>query len=153
MSKFFIASMIYLNMLNKVKDNEKLVNSDLFEEIAKKFSIYFVLLFGSKAEGTDTPESDADIAVYARHVLSEEEKINLAFEISSILKTENIDLVDIKSASPMLKRKIFEKYKILYLKEPFILYQVELSSLREYDESKILYEIRDERLKEFLSDR
>jgi len=69
------------------------------------------------------------------------------------LKTENIDLVDIKSASPVLKRKIFEKYKILYLKEPFILYQVELSSLREYDESKILYEMRNQRLKEFLSDR
>ena len=145
--------MIYLNMLNKVKDNEKLIPSDLPQEIAKKFSIYFLLLFGSKAEGTDTADSDVDIAVYADHVLSEEEKINLAFELSLIFKTENIDLVDIKSASPMLKRKIFEKYKILYLKEPFILYQVELSSLREYDESKILYEIRNQRLKEFLSDR
>jgi len=144
-------------MLNKVKDNKKSAlhreNASHFEEITKKFSIYFLLLFGSKAEGTDRPESDVDIAVYADHVLSEEEKVNLAFELSLILKTENIDLVDIKSAPPILKRKIFENYKILYLKEPFIFYQVEISSLKEYDESKILYEMRDERLKEFLIDR
>ncbi len=80
-------------------------------------------------------------------------KISLAFELSLILETENIDLVDIKIAPPMLKRKIFENYKILYLKESSILYQIELSTLKEYEEVKILYEIRDERIKEFLIDR
>lgn len=134
-------------MLNELKNDEK------FEEIAKKFGIYFILLFGSKAEGVDTSESDTDIAVYADHVLSEEEKISLAFELSLILETENIDLVDIKIAPPMLKRKIFENYKILYLKESSILYQVELSTLKEYEEVKVLYKIRDERIKEFLIDR
>ncbi|GAQ95705.1 predicted nucleotidyltransferase [Thermodesulfovibrio aggregans] len=134
-------------MLNELKNDEK------FEEIAKKFGICFILLFGSKAEGVDTSESDTDIAVYADHVLSEEEKISLAFELSLILETENIDLVDIKIAPPMLKRKIFENYKILYLKESSILYQIELSTLKEYEEVKILYEIRDERIKEFLIDR
>lgn len=76
-----------------------------FEELAKKFRIHFILLFGSKAEGKDTSESDTDIAVYADHVLSEDEKINIIFELSSILRTENIDLVDLKTASPLLKRK------------------------------------------------
>ncbi|MEM3455711.1 MAG: nucleotidyltransferase domain-containing protein, partial [Candidatus Micrarchaeia archaeon] len=56
-----------------------------FEELVKKFGIHFILLFGSKAEGKDTPESDTDIAVYADRVLSEDDKIALAFEFSSIL--------------------------------------------------------------------
>lgn len=117
-----------------------------FEELAKKFGIHFILLFGSKAEGKDTPESDTDIAVYADHVLSENEKIALAFEFSSILKTENIDLVDLKTAPAILKKRIFDSYKILFLNNSFLLYQAELSAIKEYEESKILYKIRDERL-------
>ncbi|MCX7771386.1 MAG: nucleotidyltransferase domain-containing protein, partial [Proteobacteria bacterium] len=127
-------------------DKEKL------RKLSENYGIQFILLFGSKAEGTDTPESDTDIAVYADHVLSEEEKINLAFELSPILKTENIDLVDIKISPPILKKKIFDNYKALFVNNSFLLYQVELSVLREYEESKILYKIRDERLKDFAGD-
>lgn len=129
-----------------ISDKEKL------KELAKKFRIHFILLFGSKAEGMDTSESDNDIAIYADHVLSEDEKIAIAFELTSILKTEKIDLVDLKTSPALLKKKIFESYKVLYLNDPFLLYQVELSALKEYEESKILHEIRDERLKEFISD-
>ncbi|GLI53038.1 type VII toxin-antitoxin system MntA family adenylyltransferase antitoxin [Thermodesulfovibrio yellowstonii] len=121
-----------------------------FNELAKKFGIHFILLFGSKAEGKDTPESDTDIAAYADHVLSEDEKIALTFEISSILKTEKIDLVDLKTAPALLKKKIFDSYKVLFLNDPFLLYQAELSALQQYEESKILYKISDERLKEFI---
>lgn len=126
--------------------------TEKLEELAKRFRIHFILLFGSKAEGKDIAESDTDIALYAYHVLSEEEKINIAFELSFILKTENIDLVDIKTAPPLLKKKIFDNYKALFVKDPFLLYQIELSILHEYEESKILNKIRDERLKEFVRD-
>ncbi|WP_038059165.1 type VII toxin-antitoxin system MntA family adenylyltransferase antitoxin [Thermodesulfovibrio yellowstonii] len=129
-----------------------LSNREKFEELAKKFKIHFILLFGSKAEGKDTSESDTDIAVYADHVLSEDEKINIIFELSSILRTENIDLVDLKTASPLLKKKIFDNYNVLFVKDSFLLYQAELSTLHEYEESKILREILNERVKEFARD-
>jgi predicted nucleotidyltransferase len=116
--------------------------------LADKSQLELILIFGSQAQGTVHPESDVDIAVYSKHILSEDEKINLTFEIGNMLHTEKIDLVDIKTASPLLKKKIFENYTVLYQKDPFLLYQLELTSLYEYKESEVLYEIRRERLQE-----
>ena len=116
--------------------------------LADKYHLELILVFGSQAQGSVHPESDVDIAVYGKHVLSEKEKINLTYELGNILQTEKIDLVDIKTASPLLKKKIFENYTVLHQKDPFLLYQLELASLYEYKESEVLYEIRRERLQE-----
>lgn len=132
--------------------NMVLSDKEKFQELAERYGLKFILLFGSKADESDTSESDTDIAVYSDHVLSEEEKINIVFELSFLLKTEEIDLVDIKTAPALLKKKIFDNYKILFVKEPFLLYQIELSVLHEYEENKILYKMRDEKLREFVVD-
>jgi len=116
--------------------------------LADKYHLELILVFGSQAQGSVHTESDVDIAVYGKHVFSEKEKINLTYELGNILQTEKIDLVDIKTASPLLKKKIFENYTVLHQKDPFLLYQLELASLYEYKESEVLYEIRRERLQE-----
>lgn len=131
--------MIYFNM--ELKD------------IAEKFGLDFILLFGSRAEGKATKKSDFDIAVYGRHILSEEEKLILSHELSYIFKSEDIDIVDIKSSPPLLRKKIFDSYNLLYCRSPFQVYQIELASLYEYLEAKILYEMRHERLEAFINDR
>lgn len=46
--------------------------SNRISELAKRFGLQFILLFGSKAEGTDSLDSNTDIAVYGDHILSEE---------------------------------------------------------------------------------
>ncbi|MFN3739182.1 MAG: type VII toxin-antitoxin system MntA family adenylyltransferase antitoxin [Thermodesulfovibrionales bacterium] len=122
------------------------------KDIAERFELDFILLFGSRAEGMESEVSDFDIAVYGRHILSEEEKINLSYELSHIFNSEDIDIVDIKKAPPLLRKMIFNCYKILYLQSPHLLYQLELVSLYENEEAKILYEMRDERLRAFVND-
>lgn len=49
----------------------------ILKKLLKNSAFILSFFFGSKAEATDTLESDSDIGVYAEHVLSEEEKINL----------------------------------------------------------------------------
>jgi predicted nucleotidyltransferase len=107
-------------------------------------------LFGSYVQGALHPESDMDIAVYSKKVLSETEKINITYELGNILHTDKIDLVDIKTAPPILKREIFKDYKVLYQKDPMLLYQLELVSVYEFKESEVLFQIRHERLQEFV---
>lgn len=118
------------------------------KDLAGKYQLGLILIFGSLAQGTAGPESDVDIAVYGRRILSEKEKINLTYELCNIFQTEKVDLVDIKTASPLLKKNIFENHTVLYQKDPFLLYQLELTSLYEYKESQVLYQIRRERLQE-----
>lgn len=73
--------------------------------LADKSQLELILIFGSQAQGTVHPESDVDIAVYSKHILSEDEKINLTFKLGNMLHTEKIDLVDIKTAPPHSRNK------------------------------------------------
>jgi predicted nucleotidyltransferase len=118
------------------------------EDIANKYDLELILMFGSQVNDSTHSESDIDIAVYSKKPITEEKKIQLVYELALILKNERVDLVDIKMVSPLLKKKIFENYRVLYQKERFLVYQLELSALKEFKESKVLYDIRHERLKE-----
>jgi predicted nucleotidyltransferase len=120
------------------------------EDIARRYKLELILIFGSYASGESHSGSDIDIAVYGQKILSEKVKIGLISEFSGIFHKEKIDLVDIKTASPLLKKEIFKNYKVLYQKSPMLLYQLELVSIYEYKESEILFQIRHERLKEFI---
>ena len=120
------------------------------KDIVKKYNLELVLLFGSSASGNINAGSDIDIAVYGKHILSEKEKIALILEFSNIFYTDKIDIIDIKTASPLLKKEIFKCYRILYRETPLLLYQLELVSIYEYKESEILYQMQRERLQEFV---
>lgn len=69
-----------------------------------KKPVQLVYLFGSKAEGREKPYSDIDIAVLFSEKLSGQERFDLKLKILSdvslILKTEVIDIVDFSTASP-----------------------------------------------------
>jgi len=120
------------------------------KDIATKYDLEFILMFGSQVDDLTHPESDIDIAIYSKKPISEETKIKLAYELGLILKTERIDLVDIKKVSPLLKKRIFGNYEVLFQKDRFLIYQLELNALKEFKDSKMLYDIRHERLKSMI---
>lgn len=120
------------------------------KDLANKYKLSLILLFGSYIHGDVHPESDMDIAVYGKKILSEADKINLAYEFSKIFHKDKVDVVDIKTSPPLLKREIFKDYKVLYQRNPMLVRQLELVSLYEFKESEILYQIRHERLQEFI---
>lgn len=120
------------------------------KDLANKYKLSLVLLFGSHVHGDVHPESDMDIAVYGKKILSEADKINLTYEFSKIFHKDKIDVVDIKTSHPLLKREIFKDYRVLYQRNPMLVRQLELVSLYEFKESEILYQIRHERLQEFI---
>jgi predicted nucleotidyltransferase len=121
-----------------------------FEDIANKYQLVLILMFGSRAAGQVHPESDVDIAVYGKEILSETAKIQLIYEFSDVFHTDTIDLVDLRTTSAFLKKEIFKNYRILLQRDPMLLYQLELANMHELKELEILDQIRRERLKEFV---
>jgi predicted nucleotidyltransferase len=120
------------------------------KDLATKYKLSLILLFGSHVYGDVNTESDMDIAIYGKKVLSEADKIDLTYEFSKIFHKDKIDVVDIKTSPPLLKKEIFKDYKILYQRNRTLVRQLELVSLFEFRESEILYQIRHERLQEFI---
>ncbi len=79
--------------------------------------IKLAYLFGSVAKGKEGKLSDVDIAVFLDESLSKKEIINLQLkvisELTSILKTDRVDLIVMNNAPLLLKYNIIRYGKIL----------------------------------------
>jgi len=86
--------------------------------------IKLVYFFGSKAKNKGSGLSDYDFAVYfdkkTNVVRTKEIFLSLIAEISSILKSDNIDLVILNQPiSPVLKFNIIKDGKLIYEQPPY----------------------------------
>ncbi|MDP2767937.1 MAG: nucleotidyltransferase domain-containing protein [Candidatus Methanoperedens sp.] len=87
------------------------------EFLSKQKHVKLAYLFGSVAEGREGKLSDVDLAVFLDESLSKKEIFNLQLklisELTSILKTDRIDLVIMNDAPLLLKYNIIKHGKIL----------------------------------------
>lgn len=84
----------------------KKVNVDQLKHILSRFPIWQAYLFGSHAHGIVTPLSDIDLAIlYESTVDKDAIESQLFAELSQALKTDNIDIIDIATASPLLAHR------------------------------------------------
>ncbi len=82
----------------------------LKEMIPGLFGIY---IFGSYTNNTMTSESDIDIAFLTFQKISPVEKWKIQEELASIL-IQDVDLVDLKDASTILRTEVVEKGKLIF---------------------------------------
>lgn len=86
--------------------------------------IKLVYLFGSQATKKTTPLSDFDFALYLDpNIDIQKEKeitLKLIYEISLVVKNNNIEIVSLnKSASSLLKFNILKEGRLIYQKPPY----------------------------------
>lgn len=117
--------------LDKIKINE----------IAEKYGLNLLLLFGSQASGKANKLSDFDFGYISKDGMNYSEKGNLDAELSHLAEGE-ADAADLENAGSFLKYEIIRNNIILYQKDG-IYENFFVQALREYFESKRLFEIRD----------
>ena len=82
--------------------------------------IDLVYLFGSQASEEVKPLSDIDFAVLFSKKLTDQErftlKIKILTDLSGILKTDKIDLVDLKTAPPFLQFEVIKKRNEIFVR-------------------------------------
>lgn len=103
-----------------LKENQK----SKLVELAKKYKLDLLILFGSRATGRANKNSDFDLA-FLKFSLTEKEEISLFDEIGDIFEEKNFDLVNLeKNHNIVLRQQIFqhgiclyESFKYLFEKE------------------------------------
>lgn len=98
--------------------------------------VSLVYLMGSQASGKTKPYSDTDIAVLFDDKLTSSERFNhkvgMLSELSKILGTDNIDLVDLNSATPHLSYEAIKQRQEIYFKDERTRVDFETKVLSEY---------------------
>jgi predicted nucleotidyltransferase len=117
----------------------KFTNKDLekLKEIAVKYHIDLVVLFGSFAKGRAIKESDVDIAVFRKgQQVSYIDQISLSGEFNQLFKNNNIDISVISSNNPVLMFNILRNGKVLYQEDSNLFDGLKLYSWKLLVESK-----------------
>jgi predicted nucleotidyltransferase len=87
-----------------IKEQETIVR--LLDALFPNVKVY---LFGSRAQGTNRPTSDIDIALDAGHKLSFLEIAQARNVLDTLYIPEKIDVVDIRSVPEDMKNKILKE--------------------------------------------
>ncbi len=104
------------------------------------------MLFGSKASGGTHKESDFDIAYLSKKDLNLKEESKLISELMPVFQSENIDLVNLKKAPPLLFYAIFKDAQVFYERRPLLFASLRAYAFKKYIETKSLYEEKFKRL-------
>lgn len=90
----------------------------LAERISKDKDVVACYLFGSYAEGKQTPVSDVDLAVLLDVAFPAEryfeKKLDLLSIVTLSLKTDEVDLIILNQAPPLLSYRILSRGKLLF---------------------------------------
>src|ERR1035441_2864080 len=85
------------------------------QKLAEKYGLSLVLLFGSQATGRFHPKSDIDIAVLSRHPIN---RARIAMDLDGIFERDDVEVVDLSTASPTLMHAVVKEGKLLSENEP-----------------------------------
>ncbi|SFB03869.1 MULTISPECIES: nucleotidyltransferase domain-containing protein [unclassified Bacillus (in: firmicutes)] len=100
--------------------------------LINKLDPVFIIVFGSYAKGYNHEHSDIDIAFYCeKSSQTKYEVFMLAQNLADILKNE-IDLVDISSASTVFKAQIYTTGNVIYSKDDYTLKNLQMTALSMY---------------------
>lgn len=103
----------------------------------------FAYIFGSRATGKVHPESDLDIAIYLKEPLKDytEKKFELIDLISALTDKNEIDLVILNEASPLVVHSVVSTGKLLFSKNEEKRVQFIVKNLKEYLDLEIQLKI------------
>jgi hypothetical protein len=94
--------------------------------------VVFAYLFGGLARGEHRPLSDVDIAVYLAGIVTADVKLDILGKLIDILGTDEIDLVILNTAPPLLAMNVLRKKQVVADNEPAMRHRFESLSFRKY---------------------
>ena len=118
--------------------------------IFKREGLRLALLFGSAASGKAHKRSDIDLAFLFDKPI---DILALTNEVIRLLRTDNVDVIDLRRASPLLKFAAARGGKLLYEKAPGIFNEFCSLAFRMYLDTEKLRNARTKSISNFLEAR
>jgi len=116
-----IIQVIFLYHFEETKNNVAQCLAPLVEKLKNDLDIVAIYLFGSFAAGMQTPLSDIDLAIILDHNLPPsryfKKKLDLLAIVTSLLKTDAVDLVILNQAPLALSYQVLGKGRLVYEKK------------------------------------
>lgn len=115
--------------------------------VLKEDGLQILLLFGSTVSGNTHKKSDIDLAfLFDRPV----DILTLTNKVIRLLHTDNIDVVDLKNASPLMRFSIAKNGILIYEKEDAMFNGFYSLAFRRYIDTKKIRDAQEKVIRHFL---
>lgn len=119
-----------------MKQETRLDRENIKESLApllKERDLQLVILFGSTATGASHKHSDIDLGfLFDKPV----EILNLTNRVITLLHADNVDVVDLRRASPLLKASSVKQGILLYERSPGLFHEFTSLAMRSFIDTK-----------------
>ena len=123
----------------------------LIKELAQKYHLLLVVLFGSQARGKTHARSDVDIAFLSSSPMDLSDIAAMQFEFTQRLHLKDIELVDLRGAPPLLLREVARQSVLLYEQDPLEFANFKIYAFKRFMEARHLLKLRAASLNKFIS--
>lgn len=120
------------------------------KELAEKYHLLLVALFGSRATGKVHSQSDFDLAFLAEISMSPMAIAKMELEFSERFKIKKLEMTSLNGAPPLLLAQVARKSILLYEQAPSLFSGFKIYALKRFMEAKKLFDLRERSLKKFL---
>ena len=124
------------------------------QKLAQKYSLELLLLFGSQVTGKTHKESDFDFGYISSRKLDLDDEGCLINDLLFLAEKHDervINLVNIKKAKPLLLYAMTSQSQLLYEKGAAAFATLRAYGFKKYVETKPLYKMKAERLRQLSS--
>jgi uncharacterized protein len=116
------------------------------KDVAAKYNLRMLILFGSRVKGGLHSESDYDVAYLSKDTLSLEDEGRLILDLMGIIKVTDerlINLVNIRTVGPLLLKEIFDIHEVIFREDRDIYDTYRIYAMKYYLDSRPLFELRE----------
>ena len=103
-----------------------------FGQIARKYGIKLVILFGSRAKDTTGLKGDSDIAILTQKSLNDQKEYNMFQDFIQFFRSDNLDLAVLNFASPLLRFQVAKDGQLLYERQKGDFQNFQLMAIKDY---------------------
>jgi predicted nucleotidyltransferase len=136
-----------------MKRENRLSQENIKESLApllKERGLQLVILFGSTATGTSHKHSDIDLGFLFDQPI---DILDLTNRVITLLHTDNVDVVDLRRASPLLKMSSVKHGVVLYERSPGLFHEFSSLVIRRFIDTKKLRDAQGKGIERFLRER
>lgn len=110
----------------------KHLNKRSLGELASRYPIRLMVLFGSSVDGTVRKESDLDVGIYLEGSIGVKEETKLIEALTHAFKRDDLDPVILNVASPLLLFEVAKKGRLLFERKEGAFLQFRLMAMKKY---------------------
>jgi predicted nucleotidyltransferase len=122
------------------------------DRICGKYGIQLLALFGSHVKGGNRGDSDVDVAFLADEG-RRTNPLNLYGDLVPVLGTDRLDLVNLRSAGPLLRWNVAREGVCIWSREPDVWLRLMIKASHEWNDNRRYQKYRAWAVKRFLAER